>query len=107
MAESKWQNSAGMTVVVSPALTAAGRRSQCRAGRAVLTADRTVLTAGRAATDDATKAKVAGSAVDRFALSRRWPVAQAVIRRAQMRAALDDLARKVRSWPCGDPASCC
>jgi len=25
-----------MTVVVSPALTAAGRRSQCRAGRAVL-----------------------------------------------------------------------
>ena len=44
--------------------------------------------------DDAAKADVAGRGVDRLALPRRRPVAEAVVGRAEMRAALDHLARE-------------
>src|SRR5688572_3218666 len=46
-----------------------------------------------AAPYDAAKSKMAGRGIDRLGMPRRRPVAAAVVRRAQMRAALDDLAR--------------
>src|SRR5687768_2804412 len=43
--------------------------------------------------DDAAEADVAGGGVDRLGVARGRAVAAAVARRAQVRAALDDLAR--------------
>src|SRR5450432_3044479 len=54
--------------------------------------------------DDAAKPQVAGRGVDRLALAGGGPVAQAVARRAQMRAALDDPARNAGPRLPGDPA---
>src|SRR5215211_6251764 len=45
------------------------------------------------APDDAAEADVAGRGVDRLALARGGPEAQAVVRGAQVRSALDDPAR--------------
>src|SRR5215831_11317864 len=42
---------------------------------------------------DTTESKVAGGSVDRLGVARRRAVAPAIVRRAQVRAALDDLAR--------------
>ena len=42
---------------------------------------------------------MSGRRVDGLALARRRAVAQAVVRRAQMRAALDDTARDVARRP--------
>src|SRR5690349_10976375 len=47
----------------------------------------------RSAPQDAAKADVARRGVDRFALAGGGPEAQAVVRRAQVGAALDDPAR--------------
>src|SRR6516165_4967213 len=43
--------------------------------------------------DDAAKTDVAGGGVDGLGVARRRTVAAAIVRRAQMRAALQDLAR--------------
>src|SRR4029450_13246131 len=47
--------------------------------------------------DDAAKADVAGRGVDRLGLARGGAIAQAVVRSAQVRAALDHPPRDVRS----------
>src|ERR687894_1460722 len=47
---------------------------------------------------DAPEADMRSGGIYRFPLARRRPVAQAVVRRAQVRAALDHLVRDVRSW---------
>src|SRR3954465_345235 len=43
--------------------------------------------------DHAAKPEMAGGGVDRLGMARGGPIAPAVVRRAQMRAALDHLAR--------------
>src|SRR6476661_7286525 len=45
----------------------------------------------RSSSPDASKPKMTGGCVDRLRVARSRPVASAVIRRAQMRAAFDDL----------------
>src|SRR5215469_4760284 len=54
------------------------------------------LLVGRSA-EDATEAHMAGGAVDCLALTSRGPVTQAVVRGAQVGAALGDPARDVRA----------
>ena len=55
--------------------------------------------------NDAAETEVACRRVDRLRVARRRPVAAAVVRRAQMRAALDDLAGNSCS-PAGEGRSC-
>src|ERR1700754_2291679 len=45
----------------------------------------------RCSSPNASKAKMTGGGIDRLRVSRCRPVASAVVRRAQMRAAFDDL----------------
>src|SRR5262245_62064978 len=47
----------------------------------------------RAAPDDAPKAEVARRGIGRLGVAGRWAITAAIARRAQMRAAFDDLAR--------------
>jgi len=42
---------------------------------------------------DTAEAEMAGRGVDRLGVTRRWPVASAIVRCAKMRAALNHLAR--------------
>src|SRR4051794_32176281 len=47
-----------------------------------------------ASPDDATKSEVTGGSVDLFGVPCRRPVATAIVRRAQIRSALDDSSRE-------------
>src|SRR5262245_31533264 len=49
-------------------------------------------------TDDAAEAKVAGRRIDRLRETRGRPVSPAVVRRAQMRSALDHFSRDANAW---------
>src|SRR5262249_5168028 len=59
----------------------------------------TTISTGRGRADDAAKTNVAGRRVDRLALARRWPVAQAVVRSAEMRTALHHPAWNLTTAP--------
>src|SRR4029453_9263646 len=70
------------------------RRNVCRRPRP----NSTGSVPARALAPDAAKAKMAGRGVDRLGVAGCGAVAAAITRRAEMRAALDRLARNLDPW---------